>query len=127
MCEYCGCQALVPIDELTREHELVLSLISQVRPYRGLDQVRDSMPGRTRGDGPARGGSFPDEPSAPSGRLMAGDLTYGAEILRRGQVPGVGRRRQLHESSRKVLAPGPAVPRSRHPAGRTTPEAPSGC
>jgi hypothetical protein len=35
---------------------------------------------------------------------MAGDLTYGAEILQRGQVPGVGRRRQLHESSRKVLA-----------------------
>src|SRR5215467_461900 len=34
MCEYCGCQALVPIDELTREHELVLSLISQVRPAR---------------------------------------------------------------------------------------------
>jgi len=34
MCEYCGCQALVPIDELTREHELVLSFISQVRPAR---------------------------------------------------------------------------------------------
>jgi len=34
MCEYCGCQALVPIDELTREHDLVLSLISQVRPAR---------------------------------------------------------------------------------------------
>ena len=34
MCEYCGCQALVPIDELTREHELVLSLICQVRPAR---------------------------------------------------------------------------------------------
>ncbi len=31
MCEYCGCQALAPIDELTREHELVLSLISQVK------------------------------------------------------------------------------------------------
>jgi hemerythrin-like domain-containing protein len=34
MCEYCGCQALVPIDELTREHDLVLSLISEVRPAR---------------------------------------------------------------------------------------------
>ena len=31
MCEYCGCQALSAIDELTREHELVLSLISDVR------------------------------------------------------------------------------------------------
>jgi N-acyl homoserine lactone hydrolase len=36
--------------------------------------------------------------------LLAGDLTYGAEILRRGQLPGVGSRRWLEESSRKVLA-----------------------
>jgi hemerythrin-like domain-containing protein len=34
MCEYCGCQALSPIDQLTREHELVLSLISDVRAAR---------------------------------------------------------------------------------------------
>jgi N-acyl homoserine lactone hydrolase len=36
--------------------------------------------------------------------LLAGDLTYGAEILSRGQLPGVGNRRRLAESSRKVLA-----------------------
>jgi len=36
--------------------------------------------------------------------LLAGDLTYGAEILQRGQLPGVGNRRLLAESSRKVLA-----------------------
>ena len=36
--------------------------------------------------------------------LLAGDLTYGAEILRRGQLPGVGNRRRLAESSRKVHA-----------------------
>ena len=36
--------------------------------------------------------------------LLAGDLTYGTGILQRGQVPGVGRRRQLTDSSRKVLA-----------------------
>jgi N-acyl homoserine lactone hydrolase len=36
--------------------------------------------------------------------LLAGDLTYGADILQRGQVPGVGNRRRLAESSRKVLA-----------------------
>ena len=36
--------------------------------------------------------------------LMVGDLTYGADILQRGQLPGVGNRRQLTESSRKVLA-----------------------
>ncbi|MGN6794775.1 MAG: N-acyl homoserine lactonase family protein [Streptosporangiaceae bacterium] len=35
--------------------------------------------------------------------LLTGDLTYGAEILQRGQVPGVGSRRRLAESSRKVL------------------------
>ncbi len=31
MCEYCGCQALGTIDELTREHDLVVDLISDVR------------------------------------------------------------------------------------------------
>jgi glyoxylase-like metal-dependent hydrolase (beta-lactamase superfamily II) len=36
--------------------------------------------------------------------LMVGDLAYGADILRRGRVPGVGKRRELAESSRKVLA-----------------------
>ena len=36
--------------------------------------------------------------------LMVGDLAYGADILRSGRVPGVGKRRELAESSRKVLA-----------------------
>ncbi|MFJ3820716.1 hemerythrin domain-containing protein [Streptomyces nodosus] len=31
MCEYCGCQALQAIDELTREHDRVVTLISRVR------------------------------------------------------------------------------------------------
>jgi hemerythrin-like domain-containing protein len=34
MCEYCGCQALASIDALTREHEQVLDLISDVRAAR---------------------------------------------------------------------------------------------
>ncbi|MBQ0988161.1 hemerythrin domain-containing protein [Streptomyces sp. F63] len=34
MCEYCGCQSLTSIDELTREHELVVALISEVREAR---------------------------------------------------------------------------------------------
>jgi glyoxylase-like metal-dependent hydrolase (beta-lactamase superfamily II) len=42
--------------------------------------------------------------------LLAGDLTYGAEILSRGQLPGVGNRRQLAESSRTVLALGERQP-----------------
>jgi glyoxylase-like metal-dependent hydrolase (beta-lactamase superfamily II) len=41
-----------------------------------------------------------DQPSL----LMVGDLAYGADILRSGRVPGVGKRRQLAESSRRVLA-----------------------
>ena len=36
--------------------------------------------------------------------LLAGDLTYGADILQRGQLPGVGNRRRLAASSQKVLA-----------------------
>ena len=31
MCEYCGCQAVTAIDDLTREHDLVVSLIGEVR------------------------------------------------------------------------------------------------
>jgi hemerythrin-like domain-containing protein len=35
MCEYCGCQQIAVIDELTREHEAVVSTIGEVR--RALD------------------------------------------------------------------------------------------
>lgn len=31
MCEYCGCQSLTAIDELTREHDHVVNLIGEVR------------------------------------------------------------------------------------------------
>jgi hypothetical protein len=31
MCEYCGCQTVAAINELTREHDLVVDLISEVR------------------------------------------------------------------------------------------------
>ena len=36
--------------------------------------------------------------------LLVGDLTYAAELLERCQVPGVGNRRRLAETTRKVLA-----------------------
>jgi N-acyl homoserine lactone hydrolase len=36
--------------------------------------------------------------------LLVGDLTYGAELLERRQVPGVGSRRRLAETTGKVLA-----------------------
>ncbi len=31
MCEYCGCQALATIGELTREHDLVVNMIGEAR------------------------------------------------------------------------------------------------
>ncbi len=31
MCEYCGCQSVAAIDDLTHEHDLVVNLISDVR------------------------------------------------------------------------------------------------
>lgn len=34
MCEYCGCQALETIDELTQEHERIVNLISLLRDAR---------------------------------------------------------------------------------------------
>ena len=36
--------------------------------------------------------------------LLVGDLTYGADIMQRGQVPGVGVRRQLTDTTHKVFA-----------------------
>jgi hemerythrin-like domain-containing protein len=41
MCEYCGCQAVAAIDELTREHDLVVNLIGDVRaPHTATDAER---------------------------------------------------------------------------------------
>jgi hypothetical protein len=34
MCEYCGCQAIAAIDELTREHDRVVDLIGAARAAR---------------------------------------------------------------------------------------------
>ncbi|MFB9546438.1 hemerythrin domain-containing protein [Micromonospora sagamiensis] len=31
MCEYCGCQSVTAIDELTREHDMVVNMIGDVR------------------------------------------------------------------------------------------------
>ncbi|MCZ4124957.1 hemerythrin domain-containing protein [Streptomyces sp. H39-S7] len=41
MCEYCGCQSVAVIDDLTREHELVVNLIGEVRAaQRSVDVPR---------------------------------------------------------------------------------------
>lgn len=39
MCEYCGCQALAAIDELTREHDLVVGLIAKARSARAASDI----------------------------------------------------------------------------------------
>jgi hemerythrin-like domain-containing protein len=39
MCEYCGCQQIAVIGELTREHEAVVALISRVRELLAADDV----------------------------------------------------------------------------------------
>jgi hypothetical protein len=39
MCEYCGCQALTAIAELTREHDLVVNLIGEVRTAHAAGDV----------------------------------------------------------------------------------------
>ena len=39
MCEYCGCQAVTVIDELTREHELVVNMIGDVRAAHGNGDI----------------------------------------------------------------------------------------
>ena len=41
MCEYCGCQEIPAIGELTREHDLAVDLISEVRTaYAAADVPR---------------------------------------------------------------------------------------
>lgn len=74
MCEYCGCQALATIRELTCEHEAVVNLIGAVRAaHRDGDVVRMAAAAREiatvlgphteveeHGLFPALAGEFPD-------------------------------------------------------------------
>ncbi len=41
MCEYCGCQQIATIDELTREHDAVVALIARVRDQLGAGRLDD--------------------------------------------------------------------------------------
>ncbi|WP_431677205.1 hemerythrin domain-containing protein [Kitasatospora sp. KL5] len=74
MCEYCGCQALTAIRDLTNEHEAVVNLIGAVRAaHRDGDTPRAAAAARhiaallrphteveERGLFPALAGEFPD-------------------------------------------------------------------
>lgn len=45
MCEYCGCQQITTIAELTREHDAVVELVGRIKaalPARRLDDVAES-------------------------------------------------------------------------------------
>jgi hemerythrin-like domain-containing protein len=39
MCEYCGCQSVTAIDELTREHDMVVNMIGDVRSAHTIGDV----------------------------------------------------------------------------------------
>jgi hemerythrin-like domain-containing protein len=39
MCEYCGCQSVTAIDELTREHDMVVTMIGDVRAAHAAGDV----------------------------------------------------------------------------------------
>lgn len=39
MCEYCGCQSVTAIGELTREHDTVVNMIADVRTAHAADDV----------------------------------------------------------------------------------------
>lgn len=78
MCEYCGCQSLASIDELTREHDEVVRLISHLRsPHQDGDVARMARVAREiatvlgphtqveeQGLFPAMAGDFPDQIAA---------------------------------------------------------------
>ncbi len=42
MCEYCGCQALAAVAELTAEHDAVVALVAQVRAALGSGRTDDA-------------------------------------------------------------------------------------
>ncbi|MFC8246227.1 hemerythrin domain-containing protein [Streptomyces chartreusis] len=79
MCDYCGCQSLATIDELTRKHERVVALISHVLDawregaiVRMAELAREitSVLGRhaqveEHGPFPAPAGEFPEKIAAP--------------------------------------------------------------
>jgi hypothetical protein len=47
MCEYCGCQDVTAVDELTREHDMVVNLIGDVRAtHAATDTGRMAEPAR---------------------------------------------------------------------------------
>lgn len=74
MCEYCGCQQIAVIDELTREHDVLVSFVAQVREQLDAGRLEDvAATCRTmlavlgphtvveeRGLFPALAGEFPD-------------------------------------------------------------------
>jgi hemerythrin-like domain-containing protein len=47
MCEYCGCQQIAVIGELTREHDAVVALISQIKSSLAGQRLADAA-GRCR-------------------------------------------------------------------------------
>ena len=91
----------------------------QRRRDSGHERFDRDVPGRARIGGGGEGGVGDQHrhrgshgglrvaagpPCGQAAAVAGRDLTYGAELLQRGQLPGVGNRRRLAESTRKILA-----------------------
>ena len=48
MCEYCGCQSIAAIGDLTREHDAVVDLIGEVRSAHRAGEVQAMVAGARR-------------------------------------------------------------------------------
>jgi hemerythrin-like domain-containing protein len=103
LCEYCGCQALASIEALTREHEQVLTLISDVRSARRVGDLarqadlacriaavlRPHTFVEERGLFPALAADFPDQIALLEAehRLIEASLAEAAHAARDGALP----------------------------------------
>lgn len=99
MCEYCGCQVITAIGELTREHDAVVNLIGDVRTaHHAADLTRMAQLARRittilgphtaveeRGLFAALAGDFPDHVTALTGEHRRIEAVLGEAA---GGVPG---------------------------------------
>jgi hypothetical protein len=94
MCEYCGCQAVTAIDDLTREHDFVVNLIGDVRAaHAATDTARMAELARQiaailgphtqveeRGLFPALAADFPDHITALTAEHRRIDAVLGEAV-----------------------------------------------
>ena len=106
MCEYCGCQAVAAVAELTAEHDAVVALVAQVRTAlatgrtdaaAGLCRVISAVLGphtyvEERGLFPALADSFPDHRRGAHRRARHHRACPGCYIVYRSRDTDLGSR-----------------------------------